>query len=54
MSIIAVRRRRRVQTVLLLIGSSALVARVLFWDVFMCFLGYYKLVHEDSAFAAVF
>jgi hypothetical protein len=46
-------RRRRIDTFLLLIGSSAFLAKRLFWDVFMLFfLGYCE--HSDSAFVQIF
>src|SRR5438477_11066830 len=53
LSIIAFRRRRRIDTLLLLIGSSAFLAKHLFWDVFMLFLlGYIE--HTDSGFVEIF
>ena len=53
-SIIAFRHRRRIDTWLLLIGSSAFLAKHLFWDVFMLFLLGYQVVQESSAFAQIF
>jgi hypothetical protein len=54
LSIIAFRRRRRIDTWLLLIGSSAFFAKYLFWDVFMLFLLGDQVEHEGSAFAQIF
>src|SRR4051794_10559567 len=54
LSIIAFRRRRRIDTLLLLIGSSAFFAKHLFWGVFMLFLLGYQIKHENSAFAQIF
>ena len=54
LSIIAFRRRRRIDTLLLLIGSSAFFAKHLFWEVLMLFLLGYVSGHEDSAFAQIF
>jgi hypothetical protein len=53
LSVVAFRRRHCIDTLLLLIGSSAFLAKHLFWDVFMLFLlGYCE--HSDSAFVQIF
>ena len=48
------RRRRGLDTSLLLIGSSALLAEHAFWDLFMVLVSYYHLAQPASAFASLF
>jgi hypothetical protein len=50
----AFHRRRGLDTWLLLIGSSALLAEHVFWDLFMLLVVNYQAAHPTSAFASVF
>ena len=53
-SALAFRHRRGLDTSLLLIGSSALLAEHVFWDLFMVLVSYYDLAQPTSAFASLF